>query len=107
MPDVLDSHAQGLRFDMWDPRWESDPELPPGLLEYLAWEDARVEGGQDYADVDAPREWWDFIELAHNGYSPPGAECITSILALVGRATGRELDREWMNGEHTRYVVRE
>jgi hypothetical protein len=35
------------------------------------------------------------------------ATCVTSALTLVGRVTGRELDREWMNGIHTRYVLPE
>ncbi|MGW2215667.1 hypothetical protein ACWCSD_11825 [Nonomuraea sp. NPDC001684] len=36
-----------------------------------------------------------------------GATCLTSALTLVGRVTGREIDREWMNGTHTRYVIRD
>ncbi|GAA3443004.1 DUF6461 domain-containing protein [Planomonospora venezuelensis] len=106
-PDALDPYMRGLRFDMRESAWEDDPELPPGLLEYYAWEEAREETGEDYCDADIPEEWWDFVELAHNGYDPAGAECRTSLLALVGRVTGRELDREWMAGEHTRYPVRE
>ncbi|WP_272894036.1 hypothetical protein [Nonomuraea sp. MG754425] len=35
------------------------------------------------------------------------ATCLTSALTLVGRVTGREFDREWMNGSHTRYVIRD
>jgi hypothetical protein len=30
---------------------------------------------------------------------------ITSAMRLVGRITGRELDREWMEGAHMRYVI--
>jgi hypothetical protein len=108
-PAALDSYAQGLQFDLMDSSWESDPDLAPGWLEYSAWEEARVESGQDYGEEDEvlPPGWDDFIALAHNGYGPPLATCITSALTLVGRVTGREFDREWMNGIHTRYVLPE
>lgn len=106
-PQALDSYAQGLHFDLGDSGWEGDPELPAGWLEYCAWEEARMESGQDYGEEDIPDEWGDFIRLVHNGYSPPMATCLTSALALVGRVTGREIDREWMDGAHTRYVIRD
>ncbi|WP_449062300.1 DUF6461 domain-containing protein [Planomonospora algeriensis] len=106
-PQALDPYAQGLQFDWDDSGWENDPELPPGWLEYCAWEEARMERGEDYREEDVPDEWQDFVELAHNGYSPPLATCLTSALALAGRVTGREIDREWMDGTHTRYVIRE
>ncbi|WP_158088725.1 DUF6461 domain-containing protein [Thermoactinospora rubra] len=106
-PRALDSYAEGLCFDLGDSSWESDPELPPGWLEYRAWEEARMERGEDYGEEDIPDEWQDFIGLAVNGYSPPLATCLTSALALVGRMTGREIDREWMDGIHTRYAIRD
>ncbi|MFI9593597.1 DUF6461 domain-containing protein [Nonomuraea sp. NPDC052265] len=106
-PQALDHHAQGLQFDLDDSSWQSDSDLRPGWLEYCAWEEARLERGQDYGDEDIPEGWQDFIALAHSGYSPPMATCLTSALTLVGRVTGREIDREWMNGTHTRYVIRD
>lgn len=106
-PQALDPYMQGLQFDWNDSSWENDPELPAGWLEYCAWEEARLESGEDYGEEEVPDEWQDFIGLACNGYSPPLATCLTSALALVGRVTGREIDREWMYGAHTRYVIRE
>ncbi|MDP9847616.1 hypothetical protein [Streptosporangium lutulentum] len=108
-PAALDSYAHGLRFDLADSSWESDPDLTPGWLEYAAWEEARMESGRDYGEEDEilPSGWDDFIALAHNGYSPRLATCVTSALTLVGRVTGREFDREWMNGTHTRYLLPE
>ncbi|MEU1736121.1 DUF6461 domain-containing protein [Streptosporangium sp. NPDC020145] len=106
-PQALDSYARGLQFDLNDSGWTSDPELPAGWLEYCAWEEARLESGQEDYEDDIPDGWQDFISLALNGYSPPMATCLTSALALVGRVTGREIDREWMDGAHTRYVIRE
>ncbi|GGO00090.1 DUF6461 domain-containing protein [Microbispora bryophytorum] len=106
-PQALDPYLQGLQFDWGDSSWEDDPDLPAGWLEYCAWEEARLESGEDYGEAEIPDEWQDFIGLACNGYSPPLATCLTSALALVGRVTGREIDREWMYGAHTRYVIRE
>ncbi|GII01791.1 hypothetical protein [Planobispora takensis] len=105
--DALDPHTEGLLLDVLDSDWENDPELPPGFREYLAWEEARIESGEEYEDVVIPEEWWGFVDLAHAGYSPAEAEGRSSLLTLVGRVTGRELDREWMDGTHTRYVIRE
>ncbi|MFG6194153.1 DUF6461 domain-containing protein [Nonomuraea sp. JJY05] len=105
-PRALDRYALGLQFDLDDSSWKSDPDLPPGWLEYCAWEEARLESGQeDYGEEDIPEEWQDFIALSTGGYSPPMASCLASALTLVGRVTGREIDREWMNGSHTRYVI--
>ncbi|MFE0147879.1 hypothetical protein ACFWY5_12085 [Nonomuraea sp. NPDC059007] len=36
----------------------------------------------------------------------PREEMITVGLALMGRITGRELDQEWLNTPHTRYLIR-
>ncbi|GAA5057637.1 hypothetical protein HNP84_000533 [Thermocatellispora tengchongensis] len=105
-PHALDSYAQGLRFDLSDSGWRSDPELPPGWLEYCAWEEARLENGEDHGEEDMPGEWQDLVALACNGYHPPMATCLTSALALVGRVTGREIDRAWMDQAHTRYLIR-
>ncbi|SNR96290.1 hypothetical protein SAMN05216276_10023 [Streptosporangium subroseum] len=106
-PDALDSYTQGLRFDLMDSSWESDPDLTPGWMEYTAWEEARMESGRDYGEEDdaLPPEGNDCMRLAYSGYDPPRATCITSALTLVGRVTGREFDREWMNGIHPRYVL--
>lgn len=107
-PQALDRYARGLQFGLDDTGWESDPDLLPGWLEYCAWEEARLESGQeDYGEEDIPEDWQDFIALALSGYSPPMATCLASALTLVGRVTGREIDEEWMNGAHTRYVIRE
>ncbi|GIH93874.1 hypothetical protein ACFFMN_16020 [Planobispora siamensis] len=105
--DALDPYTEGLLLDVQDSDWENDPELPPGLREYLAWEEARVESGEEYEDVAIPEEWRDLAGLAHAGYSPAEAEGRSSLLTLVGRMTGREFDREWMAGKHTRYLLRE
>ncbi|WP_329088559.1 hypothetical protein [Streptosporangium sp. NBC_01469] len=106
-PYALDPFAQGLQFDVTDPSWESDLDLPPGWLEYTAWEEARIESGRDYGEEDdvLPPEWEDCMQLAHSGYRPSLATCITSALTLVGRVTGREFDKEWMHEPHTRYVL--
>ncbi|WP_306870875.1 hypothetical protein [Streptosporangium brasiliense] len=32
-------------------------------------------------------------------------ESISSALTLIGRITGREIDREWLDGTHTLYVM--
>ncbi|MGW4793238.1 hypothetical protein ACWEPC_12600 [Nonomuraea sp. NPDC004297] len=103
-PQALAHHARGVQFELDDSSWESDPDLPPGWLEYCAWEEARLERGrEDYGEEGIPENWQDFMALAHSAYSPPMATCLTSALTLVGRVTGRE----WMNGSHTRYVIRD
>jgi allantoicase len=105
-PQALNPYARGLQFDLDDSGWESDPGLPPGWLEYCAWEKTRMESGKDYGEEAIPGEWQDFIELSQ-AYSPPMATCLTSALTLVGRVTGREIDTEWMDGAHTCYVIRD
>jgi hypothetical protein len=105
-PHALDAYAEGLVFDVQDSSWENDPDLPEGWMEYTAWEEARVEGDMSDDDYEDMRpEWWDLQALAINGYSPPLATAVTSALALVGRVTGRELDKAWMREIHTRFLM--
>ncbi|WP_440104220.1 hypothetical protein [Streptosporangium sp. H16] len=108
-PHALDRYASDLQFDAEDSSWESDPDLLPGWLEYSAWEETLSNiSDQDLVDdayESMPSRFRHLLELSLNGYSPPIATCITSALIVVGRVTGRELDEEWMNGLHTRFVI--
>ncbi|GAA2397243.1 hypothetical protein [Nonomuraea africana] len=101
-PHALDAYMEGLQFDWADTSWRTDPDLPAGWLEYAEWSETHVEDGED---EDYPAEWDDLIQLSLDGYSPPLAECVTSAFVLIGRITGREFGRDWMQGVHSCYLI--
>ncbi|MFD8527598.1 DUF6461 domain-containing protein [Streptosporangium canum] len=45
------------------------------------------------------------FELGSGREGPSNEEVISSALTLIGRITGREIDREWLDGTHALYVM--
>ncbi|WP_433356210.1 hypothetical protein ACQP25_19350 [Microtetraspora malaysiensis] len=63
-----------------------------------------VVGDPDERDGSDPNALDDFLDGLDFEGDTAAAE-VTSALRLIGRVTGRELDEEWLNGRHTRYVI--
>ncbi|MEV4472142.1 hypothetical protein [Nonomuraea sp. NPDC049504] len=104
VPDALDAAAQGLLFDLDDSGWPTDPELPPAWTAFEGWFIALQEGGGVEGDLEGqeplPPEFATLYAWSLNGYHPALATSITSTLTLIGRITGNEIDREWLDGSH-------
>ncbi|GAA2395879.1 DUF6461 domain-containing protein [Nonomuraea africana] len=107
-------------------RWDSWAQLSRdgGRMLYLGWPLYEIEGVEDLqyvVDGDVvtslvvgdPEERDGSDPDALDGYlsgldffgDSARAE-ITSALRLIGRITGKEIDDEWLDGVHTRYVIR-
>jgi hypothetical protein len=103
LPHALDAYATGLTFDLSDQSWRTDPDRMPGWLEFSDWRESAVQSGARDEELVIPPHYEKFVGLAEEGYTPAAAECFTSALELIGGITGREFDKEWMDGVHTRY----
>ncbi|MFI6888833.1 hypothetical protein [Streptosporangium canum] len=104
-PGGLDPYATGLRFDLEDTSWKTDPDLPSEWMAFAEWAESSPLSEQSDADLVLPEGWWDFYEMSLNGYDPAVATCVTSALVLIGRMTGREIDDAWLSGAHTRLAM--
>ncbi|MFC4062729.1 DUF6461 domain-containing protein [Planomonospora corallina] len=109
--------------DCW--RWQSWRALTRngGRLLYLGWPLFEVEGVEDLEYVVNGEVVTTLVvgdPEERNGSDPNALDLymegldfigdtsqaeITSALRLIGRITGREIDQEWLEGTHTRYVI--